>query len=406
MGQGRVVRWNMLVLAACFVPYAAVWQLVVSVSPLAAAALTGNPSLAGLALSVATLGGAFATVPGGRLMDAWGRRAGISTGFASAALGMLVALLALRTATPTLFFVGLFFFGAGSSIIALARVAAADMHAPERRARAVGSVLVGTAVGAVIGALIFTPLLRGQLADAEGLATPWLLAAGLLAISAAAIWLIRVDPLTIARGMQQQVTASRAFDLRGVGIVLRRADLRAAFTGAIAANVAMSASMPTMSLELHHRGHDLGDVSVALGGHLVGMYVLAPFSGILVDRLGRRVSLVLGLGVLSLAVVGVLGSGLAIVVPAMFLVGVGWNIAYVASTALVADAAQPEERGLALGSMDLVATLASAAMAAAAPAILTGAGIGAVVSVAVACATVPAMLLVLSRPRSPAPVSA
>jgi MFS family permease len=404
--NGRVIRWNMLVLAACFVPYAAVWQLVVSVSPLAAASLTGNPSFAGLALSVATLGGAIATVPGGRLMDAHGRRAGISTGFAIAALGMLIALVSLRAAAPILFFVGLFFFGAGSSIVALARVAAADMYAPERRARAVGVVLIGTAVGAVVGSLVFTPLLRGQLADAEGLALPWLIAAAFLMTSAAAIWLVRVDPLTIARAMRQNATATRAFDLRGVGIVLRRPDLRAAFTGAIAANVAMSASMPTMSLELHHRGHDLGDISVALGSHLVGMYVLAPFSGVLVDRIGRRASLIMGLGVLSLAVTGVLSAGLSVVVPAMFFVGAGWNIAYVASTALVADAAEPEERGLALGSMDLVATLASAAMSAAAPAILSGAGLGMVVSVAVAFAAVPAILLVLSRRRAPVAVGA
>ncbi len=404
--NGRVIRWNMLVLAACFVPYAAVWQLVVSVSPLAAASLTGNPALAGLALTAATLGGAVATVPGGRLMDAGGRRAGISTGFAIAALGMLIALVSLRAAAPILFFVGLFFFGGGSSIIALARVAAADMYAPERRARAVGVVLIGTAVGAGVGSLVFTPLLRGQLADAEGLALPWLIAAAFLMTSAAAIWLIRVDPLTIARAMRQNATATRAFDLRGVGIVLRRPDLRAAFTGAIAANVAMSASMPTMSLELHHRGHDLGDISVALGSHLVGMYVFAPYSGVLVDRIGRRASLIMGLGVLSLAVTGVLSAGLSVVVPAMFFVGAGWNIAYVASTALVADAAEPEERGLALGSMDLVATLASAAMSAAAPAILSGAGLGMVVSVAVAFAAVPAILLVLSRRRAPVAVGA
>ena len=404
--NGRVIRWNMLVLAACFVPYAAVWQLVVSVSPLAAASLTGNPALAGLALTAATLGGAVATVPGGRLMDAGGRRAGISTGFAIAALGMLIALVSLRAAAPILFFVGLFFFGGGSSIIALARVAAADMYAPERRARAVGVVLIGTAVGAGVGSLVFTPLLRGQLADAEGLVLPWLIAAAFLMTSAAAIWLIRVDPLTIARAMRQNATATRAFDLRGVGIVLRRPDLRAAFTGAIAANVAMSASMPTMSLELHHRGHDLGDISVALGSHLVGMYVFAPYSGVLVDRIGRRASLIMGLGVLSLAVTGVLSAGLSVVVPAMFFVGAGWNIAYVASTALVADAAEPEERGLALGSMDLVATLASAAMSAAAPAILSGAGLGTVVSVAAAFAAVPAILLVLSRRRAPVAVGA
>jgi len=136
------------------------------------------------------------------------------------------------------------------------------------------------------------------------------------------------------------------------------------------------------------------------------MYVFAPYSGVLVDRIGRRASLIMGLGVLSLAVTGVLSAGLSVVVPAMFFVGAGWNIAYVASTALVADAAEPEERGLALGSMDLVATLASAAMSAAAPAILSGAGLGMVVSVAVAFAAVPAILLVLSRRRAPVAVGA
>ncbi len=395
----------MFVLALCLVPYAAVWQLVVSVAPLAVGSVTRNAALAGLALAVTTLGTALATVPGGRLMDARGRRVGISAGFALAATGIIVAFAALRADAAAPLFLGLFVFGAGSGVIALTRIAAADMQQPERRARAVGRVLIGMGIGAIVGALLFTPLLRGRAADAEGLSTPLLLAAGLLLAGALVVWLIRVDPLAVARAMEQRAGAAPSYDARGLGVLFGQPGLRAAVLGAVAANVAMSASMPTMSLELHHRGHDLGDISIALGSHSLGMYVLAPVSGLLVDRIGRRASLVLGLGVLSLAVVGVLGSGLAVVGPSMFFVGVGWNIAYVAATTLVADGTQPSERGVALGAMDLIATLASATASAAAPALLVASGIGTVVSVAVAFATVPAILLVLSRSRTAAVAS-
>src|SRR6266542_3178133 len=127
----------MFVLALCLVPYAAVWQLVVSVAPLAVGSVTRNAALAGLALAVTTLGTALATVPGGRLMDARGRRVGISAGFALAATGIIVAFAALRADAAAPLFLGLFVFGAGSGVIALTRIAAADMQQPERRARAV-----------------------------------------------------------------------------------------------------------------------------------------------------------------------------------------------------------------------------------------------------------------------------
>jgi MFS family permease len=168
---------------------------------------------------------------------------------------------------------------------------------------------------------------------------------------------------------------------------------RAVIAGA-AATLTMAGSMPTMGLELHHRGHDVADISIALGAHYIGMYALAPFGGRLVDRLGGQRALVVGLLVLGAAVVGIIARDLAVIVPAMFFVGVGWNIAFIGATTLVANGTRAEERALALGAMDLVTVTAGALGSGVATAVLAAYGVGTIVALAVLLAVGPALLIV------------
>ena len=126
----------------------------------------------------------------------------------------------------------------------------------------------------------------------------------------------------------------------------------------------MAIAMSVVGLEMHHHGQDLGAISVALGVHIVGMFGLSPILGAAVDRFGRLPGLVGGLLVCAIGAVGlVLGPTLTTVLPSIFLVGVGWNLAYLAGTARVADATEPEERAASLGALDMAGLLTSASMA-------------------------------------------
>lgn len=336
----RAVPRNTAILAGCLTLSLAVWQLVGSLTPIAMERLAGSTEVVGLGMSVVVLASGLIALPAGRFMDRRGRVLGLCLGFAVGAIGAVVVSLATRVSSLPLFLAGL----------------------------------------ALLGAIF-----SGQHADESSLSGPWLLAAAILAVGTAFVWLIRVDPIVIARSLEPG-----------------RLGPRAAFAAACAAQLVMSSSMPLMGLVLHHRGYDLGVVSIAFGSHLFGMYALAPFVGRLTDAIGKVRALVVGLVVLASAVLGLTSEPVVAIAPLMFFVGVGWNVAYVSATAIVADGTVPAERGTALGAVDLVSVGAGALGSALSPALLTTLGLGAVVLLGASIALLRAAFIA----RVPAPAVA
>src|SRR5207247_5043939 len=114
---------------------------------------------------------------------------------------------------------------------------------------------------------------------------------------------------------------------------------------------------------LHHQGRGVRTIGIAVSLHLGGMYVTSPLSGWLSDRFGRLPTIVAGALVLMAAVVlagGAPGSDGVLVIAGLFLNGVGWNMAFVAASALLTDALSPEERAAIQGLADLVMGLMGA----------------------------------------------
>jgi MFS family permease len=133
------------------------------------------------------------------------------------------------------------------------------------------------------------------------------------------------------------------------------------------------------------------------------MFGLAPVLGGVVDAMGRRPAMSLGLVVVATGALGLaLGPTLGTILPSIFLVGAGWNLAYLSGTALVADATSPHERASALGALDLGGLVGAAITTVLAPAVLDVAGLGPLVVVAAVIALVPAVLLFNARRVAPA----
>jgi MFS family permease len=138
----------------------------------------------------------------------------------------------------------------------------------------------------------------------------------------------------------------------------------------------MSSTMTVIGVALREHGHDLSSVSFTISVHFLGMFGLVLVVGYLVDRIGRRRSMAGGLFILATGVAALAaGTTFGTVLPAMFAVGVGWNVAFVAATALMADATQPHERARLLGFGDLLAAGTAAAGTIGAGAILNWAGL-------------------------------
>jgi MFS family permease len=413
LDPASVVRLNTVFLALSMALAWAIIQLQASLVAITTETLTGQTTLAGVGPAVFLVASGLATLPAGRLMDRFGRVPGISLGFLVATVGAAVLFAAVGSRDLRLFFVGLAALGAGLGAVQLARAGAADMYPAERRASGIGRVLVGAAIGALISPIAFGPLLRERGAEAASLAAPWLVAATVTALGAGLIWAIRVDPLSVARWIRPETVSgpgraqAALSPSRSLRTIFAQRGPRAALLAAVAAQIVMTTAMSLVSLEMRHHGHDLGSISVALAAHFVGMFGLSPVMGRLVDRIGRRRALVLGLVVLAAAVLAMaLSSALFILMPVMFAVGLGWNVAYVAATALIADGTDPGERARALGAADLLALLGAAAGVVVGSAILGTHGLLLVVLLAAALALAPAAVLQRPFRAPPLPTSA
>ena len=111
----------------------------------------------------------------------------------------------------------------------------------------------------------------------------------------------------------------------------------------------------------HHAGHSVFPI---IGAHVIGMYALVLVIGRLIDRIGRPPALVGGLLVMALSSLSLLWvTGVVVTAVALFGLGIGWNLSFVAATATLADCAAPWERGKLLGFNDLLAGLTGATLA-------------------------------------------
>jgi MFS family permease len=111
----------------------------------------------------------------------------------------------------------------------------------------------------------------------------------------------------------------------------------------------------------HHAGHDVFPI---IGAHVIGMYALVIVIGDVIDRIGRPPALAGGLIVMGVSVISLLWvESVPATAVALFGLGVGWNLSFVAATAELADLTHPSERGRLLGFNDLLSGATGAGLA-------------------------------------------
>lgn len=402
----REIRRNTLLLASAMALNWAVIVLVAALASLTIVRLFRLPELAGVGFGLYLLSYAAGGLLAGRAMDAWGRRNGLVLAFLVGAGGALIIYLGVGAASIPVSLLGLLVIGLGTGGANLARVAGADMHPPQRRPRGIALVLVGAAVGALGAPIAFAPVLTGaRTDDATALAAAWPIAAGLLLGGALVLLAIRLDPRDIAERLRlasgsHSAPAMQPAPARSLRELFALPMVPLAVLAAVIVQAVMTSTMALAGIVLDAHGHDLGTVSVTISSHFVGMFGLVLIVGPLVERLGRLRSVLIGLIVLAGGVLALLpGPELVNFLPGMFAVGVGWNIAFVASTAILADAARANERGRLLGASDFLAICGAALLSVVAGLILGVLGLPALVVVGLLLALIPAALIALNRRR-------
>ncbi len=386
------IRRNTALLAAALACSSAMLQLNAAVASLTLVLAIGVEGLLGLGPAIVLASGALAALPAGRAMDRVGRIPVLATGYAVGAVGCALAALGSATKFAPAVLGGLVCVGAASGMALLARTAAGDMYPPERRARGIALVLFGSVFGAVLGPAVFSPLLAGRDLDGDALAPLWLAGGAFMVIGLILVASVRPDPREIAvllAGDDGQEDGPAA----PLGELLRRPGVIPAMVAAQASFAVMVSVMTLTGAVVvdhhHHAGHNVFPI---IGAHVVGMYALVIVVGDLIDRIGRRPSLAGGLILMAVSTVSLAWiESVPATAVALFGLGLGWNLSFVAATAVLADSTRPAERGKLLGFNDLLAGMTGAALALAGGLALTELGVVALAAGATALVVTPAL---------------
>jgi MFS family permease len=375
-----------------------------TVGAIVGASLSGRASWAGVPSGVYQGGAALAAYLWGRAMDRFGRRPTLAAGLAVGLLGAAVACAAVSLHTLPLFLFGLLCMGMANAALQLGRYVAAEVHAPPERARAIGRVVTGGTVGAIVGPLLVGPSagLAGRLGLTD-LSGPYAASATLFGL--AALWIalhLRPEPRELAR--EVAVLHAPSGDLppaRTRAELLRDPQVVSAVLSLVAGQAVMVMVMVITSLHMTHHDHALSRVSFVIALHVVGMYAFSLLSGRIADRWGRPATVALGAVVLVFAcAMAPLSPRVLPLAGALFALGLGWNLCYVGGSAWLSDRLTPAERASIQGATDTLVGLTAAIASLGSGVVFAAVGYAVMGAVGAAVALVPLGLGVLSRRHS------
>jgi len=404
----RQIRRNTVLLALCLVTLSGVLQLAAAVATITLVLVTGIESVLGLGPAIFLTAGALTALPAGRLMDRYGRVPVLAGGFVVGLAGCVLTALGCVVDSAPLVILGFLGVGGMNGAVLLARTAVADMYPESRKARAISYVLFGALFGAALGPLVFRPLFAGKDIELDTLVVPWLAAGAMCVVGLILVLAIRPDPRTVAFELEHAGLKPGAVPTSEpaapLGQILRRPGVPAAVVAAVASLAVMASVMNLSGYIVVGHDHEQADVFTVISLHIVGMFGLVLVVGQLVDRVGRHRALIGGLLVMALSTVML---AWVIAIPSLsfslFLLGLGWNVSYVAASAELVTHARPVERQGLVGFTDLVAGLTAAALALIGGLAYSEWGVVAIAVGGTIFVVAPAVLLSLRRPPAVAP---
>jgi len=373
------------------------------------AELSHHPNWAGVPTAVYLLAGAFSAFIWGYVMDAIGRRGGLTVGLALGVIGSAVAVYAIMLSSFAWFLAGMVLMGIANAAVTLGRFAAAEVNPPDARGRAISNVVIGGTFGAVFGPNLvgpagewIKPIFGNELAGA------FMVSLILFAIGMVVVFFgLRPDPREVGREVAEKYPEAETGSgvARNVLEILRQPAALTAVIAMALGQMVMVLVMVITSLHMRDHQHALGAISLVLSSHTFGMFAFSILSGRLADRFGRGPVILIGSGTLILACLAatispdVLPLGVA-----LFLLGLGWNFCFVAGSALLADQLAPAERSRMQGFSDLLVGLSSAVGSLSSGLIFAAVGYDTMAYISAVAAFIPLVVVALwmkGKPKDP-----
>jgi MFS family permease len=330
----RLARRNARLLAVCQALAGGNSTVTITTGGIIGAMLAPEKGLATLPISALVFGMWVGTLPIGYLARTYGRRAAFQVGTVLGISGGLLSMLAVLRGLFGLLLVGTFCNGLYAAAHQAYRFAAADTASDAFKPKAVSWVMAGGVFAGVVGPqlVIWT----------KDLWQPYLFAATYL--GQAGVALLVGGLLTGLRIPRPP----RATGLNGgrplIEIISTLRFITAAVAGA-ASYAMMNLVMTSAPLAMVACDHSITDATLGLQWHVLAMYAPSFFTGALAARFGLMRVMVAGFFMTLLsAVVFMTGLSLAHFWIALILLGLGWNLSFIAATTLVTQCHTGVER--------------------------------------------------------------
>jgi MFS family permease len=360
----RKITWTLFVAQALS---STAFLAAAAINSIVGADLSGRPEWAGVPGAFYQFGVAAASLILGYAMDWIGRRGALAWGFTIGALGAAIAGWSAFTGTFAGFLLGLTLMGPANAAATLSRFAAAEVHPPHARGRAIANVVIGGTAGTVIWpamSFVLTPALSSS--RVNELVWPYFVSLTLLVASSLVIFIfLRPDPRDIARTLAgaDRITKGGPAVTGAAPLwnILARPGAAVAISSMVLAQGVMVMVMVITSLHMRNHHHSVTAISLTISAHVIGMFAFSILSGRLADRIGRAPVIMTGAIVLAMACVAAPFSPAFVpITGALFLLGLGWNFCFVGGSSLLADQLSPDERARTQGFNDLLMGLVAA----------------------------------------------
>ncbi len=289
--------------------------------------LATNKAFATLPLSMMVVAVAAMTIPATMLMKRIGRRKGCALASMSAVVALILAVVALRYSSFSVYIVAVMLFGINMAFTQQYRYFAAESVEPRYVPRAISLVLVGSIGAAFLGKEL---AIRGQfwIADIQFAGTFMVLA--VMFVIQALLFFAMVAP----RGHDGPRLEHSD---RGLVEIIRQPVFIVAVLGATCGYGLMTLVMTATPLSMHvNDGYSVEQVGRVIQIHVLGMYVPSLVTGFLIEKVGViRLMFVGAFVLLGTSIIGLQGHTVLHYWWALLLLGVGWNFLFVGGTTML-----------------------------------------------------------------------
>ena len=327
-----------------------------TLSPIIVTAMAGEQA-AGFPSMFGLVGRAAFAYPFGYLMDRLGRRLALAGGYSLAIVGAAASIYAVINNSYLWFLIGALLIGMSRSASDQSRYIAAEIFPIERRASIISWIVFAGTIGAIFGPRMVEPSARimnrfgieGTIATNSG---PFA-AAGLAVFigSLLTFLFLRPDPLELGRQVAKKEAEEDADSIenlkeeRSITTIFSQPLVQLSVVAMTLGYFVMSFLMTITPVHMANNGHEPGAIANVIMAHTLGMFGLSWLTGRLVKQFGQVPMIYAGSGILILsAIISPISTEVPVLALALFLLGLGWNFAFVAGSSLLSNALTSYER--------------------------------------------------------------